>query len=1003
MKRLKMTNFSMQHPLLVLFIALAISALFLAQFPKVTFDNDPENMLDENEAVRLNHKEIKKEFELYDFVIVGVVNTNHQDGIFNVDTLGRVDDLTKELLSLHKNKDGKPAVTLPARGERPAKEIAPQLTSDSAWERTLAAAFSQDPERLFTEEGESCIISREIISPSVVDNLRQAEFGRLAIEYLMEEPPATREEALRIRDDAMNNPLYKGTLVSEDGKALTVYIPIKEKTYSYNVANLIEKLTDDWPENDQVYITGQPVAQDTFGVEMLVQMASSAPMAGLAIFILLYLFFRRFSLIIAPMIVAMVSVICTMGLLIGLGYNVHIMSSMIAIFLMPIAVADSVHILSEFFDTYHRFGNKKDTVRHVIGHLFQPMLFTSLTTIAGFASLATTPIPPVRIFGLHIAFGVGLAWLLTMTLIPAYIMLFVPQKALANIQPHDEKTGKPGKLNGFLEWLGSFSYIHWKMIIVASVIVVAFSVVGISKIKVNDNPVKWFTESHRIRVADAVLNHHFGGTYTAYLALGADNPGQNSTCREKLPMLRNAVETRFGTILPEQTARMLAAIDEDVQLFDNASSADPLKCFVRLVDKARKIDAETVAGWNKLTDEIAYADPETLTFSSLTALIKATEGASEEQKNELLKKVRSQKEARGEALMDSALVVCDEYTALSFVEFIFAQQAELNAPLFKQPALLAWYQQLQDHVSSIEVVGKTSSIVDALEKANYELNYTRPPADASAEELAEYAERNNAFYAIPNSAAANGQVFIQLEGTKKTGSLFHLVRRDYNRANLWIQLKSGDNTDMANVIENIETWLVQNPPPAPMEKKWAGLTYINVEWQKKMVSGMMVSLLSSFVVVLIMMMLLFRSPLMGLLSMIPLSVTIIFIYGLIGWVGKDYDMPVAVLSALTLGLSVDFAIHFLQRAREEYRRLGSWQLAVREMFKEPAMAISRNAIVISVGFTPLLFAPLVPYKTVGFFLATIMAVSWLATLFILAALITGLQKRLFKQPAGEEE
>ena len=133
--------------------------------------------------------------------------------------------------------------------------------------------------------------------------------------------------------------------------------------------------------------------------------------------------------------------------------------------------------------------------------------------------------------------------------------------------------------------------------------------------------------------------------------------------------------------------------------------------------------------------------------------------------------------------------------------------------------------------------------------------------------------------------------------------------------------------------------------------------------------------------------------------MIPLSVTIAFIYGLIGLVGKNYDMPVAVLSALTLGLSIDFAIHFLERAREQQKNLGSWREASARMFKEPAMAISRNAITISVGFTPLLVAPLVPYRTVGFFLATIMAVSWVATLFILSALVTVLQKRLFKPDA----
>jgi predicted RND superfamily exporter protein len=162
-----------------------------------------------------------------------------------------------------------------------------------------------------------------------------------------------------------------------------------------------------------------------------------------------------------------------------------------------------------------------------------------------------------------------------------------------------------------------------------------------------------------------------------------------------------------------------------------------------------------------------------------------------------------------------------------------------------------------------------------------------------------------------------------------------------------------------------------------------------------MVRGMMGSLAGSFVVVLVMMTLLFRSLLFGALAMIPLTVTITLIYGIIGLVGKEYDMPVAVLSALTLGLSVDFAIHFLQRARDLQKEHGSWREASKLMFKEPALAISRNAIIIAIGFTPLLLAPLVPYRTVGFFLATIMLVSWLATLFILPALLTVWEKTAF--------
>jgi len=301
-------------------------------------------------------------------------------------------------------------------------------------------------------------------------------------------------------------------------------------------------------------------------------------------------------------------------------------------------------------------------------------------------------------------------------------------------------------------------------------------------------------------------------------------------------------------------------------------------------------------------------------------------------------------------------------------------------------------------------VGKTASAVDALSKGAYELSYVEPPTGATEAEREEYAVRNEAQRGVPSSAAAVGQVFTQLEGMKQRDALFHMITRDYQQLNLWVQLKSGDNVDMETVVADAAAYLERNPPPVPLRSGWSGMTYINVVWQDKMVTGMFGSLGSSFVVVLVMMVVLFRSGLFGLLSMIPLSVTILLTYGMIGWVGKDYDMPIAILSALTLGLSVDFAIHFLERAREEVRRKGSWKEAVVVMFREPAMAISRNAITISVGFTPLLVAPLVPYRTVGFFLAAIMALSWLATLFILPALLSLFERRaFFNNRAASEE
>jgi uncharacterized protein len=979
--KLLLTRFSIRFPWLVVVLVILLAGLFGSQFPSVHFDNDPENMLAADEPVRLFHHQVKDKYALYDFVIVGISNEADPDGIFNVATLKRIYELTYALTRLQQDQSGLPQVAYPEAdgGERIRKL---DLTPEGAWQKGLNKAFSVDPNQLFTEQGESAIIAREIISPSLVDNLKQAELGSLRLEYLMEQPPQTRAEALAIRDDAMGNPLYYGTLVAEDGKAICLYLPIVAKTFSYNVASLVRALTADWDGSDEVHITGLPVAEDTFGVEMLVQMATSAPLAMLAIFLLLLLFFKRITIVIAPMLVAMGSVICTMGLLIGLGYDVHIMSSMIAIFLMPIAVADSVHLLSEFYDSYHRFGDKRETLLHVVKHLFMPMLYTSLTTMAGFGSLMFTPIPPVKVFGAHVAFGVGLAWLLTMTLVPAYVMLAIPETSLRKLKIARQEGGKQGKLYRFLEQLGGFSVNRWRLILGVTLLLLAIAVVGISKIQVNDNPVKWFTPDHDIRQADEILNRHFGGTYTAYLTLAgvADDAGpQIETVVAELSRAISAtVETGTGSpgalLLTElQPIRPGEALEE---------------LFARLTRRAKELDARTQPQWQQLGDEINYLDPENLTLASLAARLQQLP-LDQQLVSDLLGSLQ-QLQLAGEALLDAALRQVDRQLEASLTRLVSQQRLAAEAPLFKRPELLRYLADLQTALAQDATVGKTSSVVDALKKGSYELQYR---ADQSE-------EVNRQRFAVPDSVPAVAQVFTQLEGMKKKDSLFHLVTRDYQQVNVWVQLKSGDNKDMEAVVAATEDFFVANPPPVPLQHAWAGLTYLNVVWQDKMVNGMLWSLASSFVVVLVMMIVLFRSLWFGVLAMLPLSVTITLIYGLIGLAGKDYDMPVAILSAMTLGLSVDFAIHFLERARQLQCETGSWQLAARQMFKEPAMAISRNAIIISIGFTPLLVAPLVPYKTVGFFLATIMAVSWLATLFLLPALLTLLRKKVFPADSG---
>ncbi len=296
-----------------------------------------------------------------------------------------------------------------------------------------------------------------------------------------------------------------------------------------------------------------------------------------------------------------------------------------------------------------------------------------------------------------------------------------------------------------------------------------------------------------------------------------------------------------------------------------------------------------------------------------------------------------------------------------------AETVQSRSRYFQDPAALAYVSQLQDALMATGRVGKTNSLPDVVKVVNRELRGGR-----------------SANYVIPDSAAGVAQTLMQYQSSHRPQDLWHMATPDLRHTAIWLQLTSGDNQHMTAVIEAMDDYLAANPPPAGVEARWAGKTYINVVWQTEMVAGMLKSLLGAFVAVFVMMSLLFRSLRFGLIAMLPLSVTILGVYGLIGWIGKDYDMPIAVLSSLTLGLSVDFAIHFIERLRSLYADTGSFAEAGRLLFEEPARAISRNAIVIALGFTPLFLAPLMPYITVGAFMASIMAISGLATLSVTA-------------------
>lgn len=786
MRKFSLVDFSVKHPRLVVFLTIIFTLAFMTQFPKMKTDTNPKHMLPETSDVRVWNDEVDKTFTLYeDMIVVGIVN---EKGVLNKETLGKVQRITDEILKI--------------------KGVA----------------------------------SRDVNSFPTITNVT-AEKGMLRVAPLMTEVPKTDKEIEHLKKMLFENPLFINRIISKDGKTTAIYVPLEKGANGKEIADKIRGILKKEKGDEKYYIAGDPVARDTFGSDMFKLMAIFAPIAGMVMLLVRYLMFRDLFLSVVLMMDAMISIVWSMGLVIALGFPIHIMSSMAPVFLMAIAT-DSIHIFNEFYFRYKEKRDKRAAIIETMRAVGHPVRYTALATAAGFGVLLFMSIIPVKVFGGLVAFGTVVLRVLSFSFIPAMFM-FVKESHLDRAaQGEDITTGSGSKLLRALAGAG----IHKAgTTVVIGLILFVISVIGISKIVVNNNMVEWFKENNEVRVADREINKALGGTSVGYIV----------------------------------------AISESN----------------------------------------------------------------------------------------------DEY--------------------IKTPEAMRYIEGLQRHIEKLHVVGKTFSVVDYVKRINRVLHDDDPKYDT-----------------VPDTKEAVGQYLFLFSMSAKPSDLDNVVDPSFKKANILVQLKTWDAGAMEEVIKVADEYKKQNP--LPLKLKPAGIAYFNLIWNNEVLWDMMKGFVLALIVVFVILVFNFRSFKWAVVSYVPLVFTILLIYGVIGFSGKRFDMPISVLSCLSLGMAVDFAIHFVSRLRQ--RIVESSELRVQSLGQQetkisqpptpnsslitdallwtaarPGKGIMRNAVLFTSAFSVMMFAPLTPYITVGAFIVSMMMLSAIMTIIYLPALIMLLKGWLFKE------
>ena len=183
--------------------------------------------------------------------------------------------------------------------------------------------------------------------------------------------------------------------------------------------------------------------------------------------------------------------------------------------LMAIATAHSVHLIQGMMDGMADGMERRAAIVHSLQVNSRPIFLTSLTTMIGFLSLNFSEMPPFRVMGNIVAFGALCAFVYSVTLLPALLVL-MPIRASA------------GKKDGsdFSERLGRFVIANSKLLLLAFVLLSLLSAVGVSRIQLDDNNnARLLDESYELRRSGDFINENFSGLDTFEYSLNSGRDG----------------------------------------------------------------------------------------------------------------------------------------------------------------------------------------------------------------------------------------------------------------------------------------------------------------------------------------------------------------------------------------------------------------------------------------------------------------------------------------------
>ena len=409
----------------------------------------------------------------------------------------------------------------------------------------------------------------------------RGEEDRLIVEDLLEKFPEDEAGLAALEERVMSNPLYLNRLISEDGTVTT--LALKTDTYSSlglggdalagfgddkdrvggeealsgfgeegepdkrvyltdrensEVIRAVARITDKYRAEDfRIDVAGSPIITHWIKRSMIRDMRLFMLLALSAIALCLFIMYRRLSGVILPLLTVALALISTLGLMGLFGTAIKTPTMILPSFLLAVGVGAAVHVLALFYQDFQKSGDKRAAIVYALGHSGLAIVMTALTTAAGLGSFATAEVAPIADLGRFAGFGVLLALVYTIILLPALLAIFpLKAKAAGRITTvHFDR---------ILDRVADFSVKRAGLVVTVGFILIALSLAGAAQTRFSHDVLRWLPNGLPARQATEKIDERLKGSVVIEVMVdtGRENGLYDPVVLNKLDRLARELE-----------------------------------------------------------------------------------------------------------------------------------------------------------------------------------------------------------------------------------------------------------------------------------------------------------------------------------------------------------------------------------------------------------------------------------------------------------------------------